>query len=46
MEITVSLVVLIAACVCVVLSAIRKCPLWVPVMLLCVWALIQTIPIR
>lgn len=43
---TVVLLLVVAAFICTIVSAIGKCPLWVGVLLLCVVALIQTVPLR
>lgn len=44
--ITVMFVLVAAAFICAVVSALGKCPLWVSVILLCVVELIQTIPLK
>ena len=41
---TVSLLILLAAFVCAIVSALGKCPLWVPVVLLCVAGLLGVLP--
>jgi hypothetical protein len=43
---TVLFVVVIAAFACTIASALNKCPVWVPVLLLCVAALLQILPAR
>ena len=35
----------VAAFVCTLVSAIGKCPLWVPVLLLCVLELLRVLPL-
>jgi hypothetical protein len=41
---TVSFFLIAAAFVATIVSAIGKCPLWVAVLLLCVWALLSVLP--
>lgn len=41
---TVSLLLIGAAFVCAIASAMNKCPVWVPVLLLCVVALLHELP--
>jgi hypothetical protein len=41
---TVTLLLLLAAFVCTIASAMNKCPLWVPVLLLCVLELLRVLP--
>jgi hypothetical protein len=43
---TVPFVVVIAAFICTIASAMNKCPLWVAVLLLCLVALLQILPAR
>jgi len=43
---TISLLLAIAALICAIANAIGKAPLWVSVILLCVLALLQAIPLR
>jgi hypothetical protein len=43
---TISLIFLLAAFVTAIASALGKCPLFVPVILLCVLEALQVIPIR
>lgn len=38
---TVSVLLAVSAFVCTIVSANGKCPLWIPVILLCVLALLQ-----
>ncbi len=42
---TVIFVLVIAAFICTIVAAMGKCPLWVAVLLLCVIALIQVLPV-
>lgn len=42
---TVSLLIVVSAFICTVVSAIGKCPLWVAVILLCIFALLQVMPV-
>jgi hypothetical protein len=42
---TVMVVLTLAALVTCVASAMRKCPIWVPVMILCLVALLQVLPL-
>jgi hypothetical protein len=42
---TVTLLLLLAAFVCTVASAMNKCPVWVPVLLLCVLELLRALPV-
>lgn len=39
--VTVCLLLAVSAFVCTNVSSIGKCPLWIPVLLLCVFALLQ-----
>jgi len=41
---TVTMFMLIAAFVCTIAAAINKCPVWVPVLLLCVLELLRALP--
>lgn len=43
--ITVSLLLVIAAFLCAIASAVGKCPLWVAVILLCVIELLHVVPL-
>ena len=43
---TVSGLLILAAFVCTIASAMNRCPLWVAVLLLCVVALIQVLPLK
>lgn len=43
--ITVTLLVLGAAFVCTIASALNKCPLWIPVLLLCIAGLLAHLPV-
>jgi len=43
---TVMIVLVAAAFVCTIVSAIGKCPLWVAVVLLCVIELIRVLPLK
>ena len=43
---TVLFVLVAAAFVCTIAAAMNKCPLWIAVLLLCVVALVQVLPIR
>ena len=40
------LILAVSAFITTIVSAIGRCPVWVPVMLLCVVALLQTLPLR
>lgn len=42
---TVTMVLLLAAFVCTIASAMSKCPVWVPVLLLCVLELVRLLPL-
>ncbi len=42
---TVLIVLVAAAFICAILSAIGKCPLWVSVILLCVVELLRVLPL-
>jgi lysylphosphatidylglycerol synthetase-like protein (DUF2156 family) len=46
MQLTVSLVLAVIALVLTVVSAIGKCPLWIPVVILAIIALVQAIPLK
>jgi len=37
---------IVAAFICAIVSALGKCPLWVSVLLLCVAALLGVLPVR
>jgi hypothetical protein len=41
-----TVLVLIAVCafIATIISAMGKCPLWVPVILLCLWVLLKSLP--
>ncbi len=41
---TVLTILAVAAFICTIVSAIGKCPVWVPVMLLCVIELLRVLP--
>lgn len=41
---TVTVLVLVSAFVCTIASALGKCPLWIPVLLLCVAGLLAHLP--
>jgi hypothetical protein len=43
---TVMFVMVAAAFVCTVIAALNKCPVWIPVLLLCVIALLQVLPLK
>lgn len=43
---TVTMLLVLAAFVCTIASAIGKCPLWVAVLLLCVVHLVALMPLR
>jgi len=43
--VTVLFFVAVAAAVCAILSAMSRCPIWVSVMLLALYALIQQLPV-
>lgn len=43
---TVLFVLVAAAFICTVVSALGKCPVWVGVLLLCVVALLQVMPLK
>jgi hypothetical protein len=45
MTLTVIAVLIVAAFICTIVSAIGKCPLWVAVVLLCVVELIRILPL-
>jgi len=45
MNLTVLLVLVLIALGCTIASACGKCPLWVPVFILCVYLLIQQMPV-
>jgi hypothetical protein len=42
---TVLMILFLSAFICTIASAIGKCPLWVPVLLLCVAGLLQHLPL-
>ena len=42
---TVTLLLVIAAFICTIAAALGKCPLWIPVLLLCVVHLVAAIPL-
>lgn len=42
---TVLLLLFLAAFICTIASALNKCPLWVPVLLLCVAGLLAHLPL-
>lgn len=42
---TVILILVIAAFVCAIASALGKCPLWISVLLLCVAELLHSLPV-
>lgn len=37
---------ILAAFICTIASACSKCPVWVPVLLLCIIALLQILPLK
>lgn len=37
---------IVSAFICTLVSAIGRCPLWVPTLLLCVVALLQVLPLK
>lgn len=41
---TVSLLLVLAAFVCTIAASTNRCPLWVPVLLLCLVALLGVVP--
>jgi hypothetical protein len=43
---SVSLILIIGALIAAIVSAMGKCPLWVAVVLLCVAAALQVLPVR
>lgn len=43
---TVMVLLVVAAFACTVVSAMGHCPLWVAVVLLCVFALLQVLPLK
>lgn len=45
MLVTVFLILAVAAFIATIVSAIGKCPLWVPVVLLCVIELLRALPL-
>lgn len=45
MPLTILFLLAISAFICTVASALGKCPLWVPVILLALFALVQTVPV-
>lgn len=45
MTLTVLLVLVLIALVCTVLSAMGKCPLWIPVFILCLVELLRLLPL-
>lgn len=44
--ITIAALLLVSAFVCTIASAIGKCPLWIPVLLVIIWGLLTVIPLR
>jgi len=42
---TVFLLLAIAAFICTVASALGKCPVWIPVLLLCIIELLRALPL-
>ena len=44
--ITVAFLLVIAAFVCSIANALGKCPVWVPLILLCVLELLHVIPLK
>lgn len=42
---TVFLIVAIAAFACTIVAALGKCPVWIPVLLLCVIELLRALPL-
>lgn len=42
---TVMLLLALSAFVCTIVAALGKCPLWIAVLLLCVIALLQSVPL-
>ncbi len=40
------LILAVSAFITTIVSAIGRCPVWVPVMLLCLLALLQSLPIK
>ena len=42
---TVSLLLVVAAFICTIVSALGKCPLWIAVILLCVLELLRVMPL-
>lgn len=44
MQITVILLLIIAAFICTIVNALGKCPVWVPLVLLCVVELLHSVP--
>lgn len=45
MELTILLILALAAFLCTVASAAGKCPLWVATVLICVYLLVEQLPI-
>jgi len=43
---TVLMFLIVAAFICTIASAVGYCPLWVAVLLLCVAALLQVLPLK
>lgn len=43
---SVSLLLLLAAFVCTIASALGRCPLWIPTLILTVWGLLSVMPLR
>lgn len=43
---TVMLLLAVSAFICVIVSATGHCPLWVSVVLLCIIALLQSLPLK
>lgn len=46
MNLTVMLVLLLAATITTIASAMNKCPLWVPVFILCIAGLLMLLPVK
>jgi hypothetical protein len=42
---TVLLILAIAAFVCTIIAALGKCPIWIPVVLLCIIELLRQLPL-
>lgn len=43
--ITVLLLLAVCACVTAFMAAMGKCQIWVPVVLLCLWVLLKSLPV-